>query len=116
MSIQANYAGGLQRPGPVPLTTTDMTAIVVASNRSNTVAGYSLANGSGSTVQVACYYYDGTTEFLVWIGEIPAYRTEIISDAPLQLFDGDEFRVQAAAGAAITVNPTVVFSHQNEAR
>lgn len=114
MSVSGNYIGGVARPFPARLTTTNATDIVVATDHSEIIASFSLANETGSAVVAACHYYDGTTDFLVFRRSVPANDTVIVSDIPLRLYSGDKFKVTAASANAITVTPINIRSHPNE--
>lgn len=114
MTISANYAGGIQRPMPVRLTTTSLTDIVTGVDNTATVGSWSLANETAGAVVTDCYYHDGTTDFLVFSRSVPANDTVIVSDVPLRLYSGDKFKVQAATGNAITVTPVIVTNYANE--
>jgi hypothetical protein len=115
MSVSGNYSGGIVRPIPVRLTTTNATDIVTATDSSDVISSFSLANETGSAVVVDCHYNNGSTDFLVFRRSVPATDTVIISDLPIRLYSGDKFKVTAATGNAITVTPFIVRSHPNEA-
>ena len=114
MSISGNYKGGISRPFPVRLTTTSATDIVTGYDSSQIIAGFSLANETGSPVVVACHYFDGATDFLVFRRSVPATDTVVVSDIPLRLHSGAKFKATAATGNAITVTPVVLENHPNE--
>lgn len=114
MSVSAFFNGGIETPLPIRLTTTSLTDIFTATDRSSTIASWSLANETGGGVLADCYYYDGTTNFLVFSRSVGANDTVIVTDIPLRLRDGNKFKVQAATGNAITVTPIVSRSHYNE--
>ena len=115
MSVSGNYSGGVARPIPVRLTSTSATDIVTATDRSDVVSSFSLANETGSAVVVALHYYDGATDFLIFRRSIPATDTVIVSDLPIRLYPGDKFKATAASANAITVTPILIRSHPNEA-
>tara|TARA_R110002110_G_scaffold37601_4_gene124036 strand:- start:770 stop:1156 length:387 start_codon:yes stop_codon:yes gene_type:complete len=114
VSVSGNFLGGVPRPLPIRLTTTNSTDIVTATGKDEILASFSLANETGSAVVVACHYYDGATDFLVFRRSVPGSDTVIVSDIPLRLYTGDKFKVTAAIGNAITVTPIIIRSHPNQ--
>jgi hypothetical protein len=114
VSVSGNYIGGVARPKPVRLTTTNQTDIVTANDSTEILAAFSLANETTTARLVTCHYYDGTTNFLVYSGEVPVSGTLTVSDIPLRLYSGDKFKATAAAANAITVTPIIIRSHPNE--
>lgn len=114
MSVSGFYYGGLQVPFPVLLSNTSTTELLTATDNSTTVSSVSIGNDSGSAVQVKLYYYDGATDFLVFIRSIPANDTVVLSNMPLALRNGNKLKAQASTGNVITITPIVTRSHPNE--
>lgn len=114
MSVNGNYSGGMPRPKPIRLTTTNQTDIVTGYDKGDVLAAFSLANETGLAVVVDCHYYDGTTNFLVFRRSVPATDTVIVSEIPIRFYSGDKFKVTASTGNAITVTPIIIRSHPNE--
>jgi hypothetical protein len=114
VSVAGNYAGGVPRPKPVRLTTTNQTDIVTGFDKGDILAAFSLANETTTARVVQCYYYDGATDFLIYSGEVPISGTLVVSDIPIRLYSGDKFKCTAAAANAITVTPIIIRSHPNE--
>lgn len=114
--MSVSFPGNVEAPVPVRLTTTSLTDIYTtqADDHSSTIAAWTLANETGSAVQVGCYFYNGTTDFLWFNRSVPANDTVLVIDVPMRLRGGNKFKVQAATGNAITVNPVVIRSHPNE--
>ena len=114
MSVSGNYAGGVETIKPVLLTTTNITDIVLGVDRSTIIASWALANSDGSNVQVSCYFNDGTTDYLVYKTQVSAHSTDIVSEIPIRLREGQKFRAEAASSNKITVTPVIIRSHVNE--
>lgn len=113
MSISVFTQGGLQRPSPVRLSDALLTDVFTAPDNAPTIVSWSLANETGSPVQVNCYYFNGTTDFLEWSGSVPANESVNVTGQPLPLMKGDKFKVQAATGNAITVSPKTTRVNPN---
>lgn len=114
MSVSGNYEGGVETPKPARLTTTSATDVVTGVDRFSVLASFSLANETGSSVIVSCYFNNGSTDFLVYRATVAGASTLIISELPLRLREGQKFKVQAATANAITVTPIMIRSHANE--
>lgn len=117
MTIQASYSGGLSRePNPTRLTTTGNTDIYTATDNTVTVAGFGIANETGSAVAISVFWYNltNTTSYLIWRGSIAADATEIVSDIPQRMRTGDKITATAATGNALTVNPKIIRQGRNE--
>jgi len=117
MSVSLIYEGGIQAAAPVRLTTTSATDIVTAPTADNTIiiSSFSLANETGSAVQMSVHYYDGTTDFLWFARSVPANDTIIVCEIPMRLRGGQKMKATAATGNAITVTPIVTRLHKNVA-
>jgi hypothetical protein len=106
MSVVANYIGSVQKPVySASLSGVASTVYTVpASNKSLTLASFSFANSGGSSEQCELYHYDGTTAWLVWIGNITNHSTEIVTDTPVRLRPGDEIRAVGDTGVTLKLN------------
>ncbi|MBW3099231.1 hypothetical protein [Pseudohoeflea coraliihabitans] len=113
MSISALFLGGLERPAPVVLSGTTTEDVYEAADDYSTIATVSIANQSGASATVECYFYDGSTDYTVWVGSIDDDVTQVLTYTPLRLLTGHKLRVKGASG--ITVTPFVTRHHPNEA-
>ena len=117
MSVSGNYQGGLVSPKPIKLTTNAKTDVVVAINNNETIASYTITNehssSHSSSIVVKCYFHDGATDHLVFIGDVASGKTVFVSDAPLRLLSGHKFKAEAATADKITITPTIISSFAN---
>ena len=106
MSVVANYIGSLQSPKySASLTgTTAAVYTVPSSNKGLTLASFSFANVSGGAVVCELYHFDGSTEWLVWVGSVTDDGTPVITDNPVRLRPGDEIRAKGAASVTLKLN------------
>lgn len=114
MSVSGNYFGGVQTPTPTRLTSTSATAVATGVDRFSVVSAWSLANETGSAVQVSLHFNDGATDFMIWRGSVAANGTTVVSDLPILLREGQSIKATAASANAITVTPIIIRSHANE--
>lgn len=114
MSVNGNYAGGLERPLPTRITTTSLADAYESDASGVVIASIALANETASPVDVELYYFDGATDFLVWRDEVLGSSSIQVKDIPLRLYPDDKVKIKAATANAITVTPIVIRNHPNE--
>jgi hypothetical protein len=106
MSVTGNYQGNVYPPIAQTLTGTTTTLIDAAMpNSSFTLASFAICNATGGAVTCELYWYNfaTTTEHLVWQKSVAANSTEIVSDRPLRLLEGDEIRAKGANNVRVTL-------------
>lgn len=106
MSVAGNYAGNVEIPVCQAIANT--TKIKVGDTMTDdtlTLASFAFCNDHHSAVVCKLYWYRAstTTESLVWQKSVASDTTEIVSDLPLRLRDGDEIRVVADSGMYVTL-------------
>lgn len=106
MSIAGNYAGNVEIP--VCQTIANTTKIKVGDTMTDdtlTLASFAFCNDNASAVVCQLYWYRAstTTEALVWQKSVATDTTEIVSDLPLRLREGDEIRVVANSSVYVTL-------------
>lgn len=108
MSVVANFIGSLQKPRYNASLTTGPTTVYTVSdgNKMETLGAFSFANKNGSAVDCELYHYDGTTAWLVWVGNVANKTTAIIESDPVRLRPGDEIR--AVANTGVTVKLSII--------
>lgn len=109
MSVHGNYGGGLENPVPVAITlAATKTDIVTANDNAATLASFGVSNNGGGATVVQVYFYDGTTDFLIWVKSVADDTTEIVSDLPIALRDGDKIKAEAVNADYVTITPVIV--------
>lgn len=105
MSILGTYAGNLQQPINVNLGSTTPTDIIVAEEDSNVVSSFAFANTTAGAVTCTLEWYSAKTAqyYVIWIGSVAAVTTNVQSDVPISLRDGDKIRATGASGVRITL-------------
>ena len=115
MSIHGNYSGGLEPPRPVRLTDTTKADIVTAADNSVFVGAIGCANESGSAVVIKLFYFDGTSDHVIFRRQIPADDTVVLSELPVRLAANEKLKAQLETGSInVTVTPIVQRSFPNE--
>lgn len=105
MSVLGTYAGNLQQPINVNLASTTPTDVIVAEEDSNVVASFAFANPTAGSVDCTLEWYSAKTAtyYVIWVGTVPAKTTNVQSDIPISLRDGDKIRATGASGVRITL-------------
>jgi hypothetical protein len=106
MSVTGNYTGNVYPPIAQTLVGSTTTLIDAAMpNSSFTLASFAICNATGGAVVTDLYWYNfaTTTEHMIWQKSVAANSTEIVSDFPLRLLQGDEIRVKGAANVRVTL-------------
>lgn len=106
MSVVANYIGTLDYPEFYTFSAVaKVDAYTVApTNKGLTLAAFSFANDTAGAVQCKLYHFDGTTEYLVWTGSVPANTTAIVESNPTRLRPGDIIRAVGAASVTLKLS------------
>lgn len=106
MSVTGNYTGNVQVP--ISQTLANTTKIIVGAAMADdtlTLASFSFCNDNAASVVMQLYWYDfaNTTEHLIWQKSVATDTTEIVSDLPLRLREGDEIRVVGNSSVYVTL-------------
>ncbi|MBY5484423.1 hypothetical protein E0H36_08515 [Rhizobium leguminosarum bv. viciae] len=104
MSVTLNYAGSVTQPDSVRLTDTAVTQIGDAAvNDTLTLSAFAIANDAAAAKTVALYWYDGSSQFLIWKKSIAQNDTAMVADLPIRLRKGNEIRVKGDADVWVTL-------------
>ncbi|MGO7087746.1 hypothetical protein AB9E14_06315 [Rhizobium leguminosarum] len=104
MSVTLNYPGGISQPDSIRLTDTAVTRIGDAAvNDSLTVSAFAIANDGAAAKTVTLYWYDGSTQFLIWKKSVAQNDTAMVADLPIRLRKGNEIRVKGDADVWVTL-------------
>jgi len=112
MTFRYQSRAGLEKPMPTRLTSVSVTAIAVGYDLTRTITKVGIANETGSAATLKLYYYDGTTNNLIWNGSIAANGYDEYT-GPLRLGSGDELRAEAGTANALTCNPIIALQTPN---
>ena len=113
--ISGNFSGALEAPIPAVLGTTNSDVVTCATGDAGLhVAGFTLANDSGSAVVCRVYYYraSDTTDYLFMVKSVGANDT-FEADTPIRLRPGDKIKAKAATGSVVTMTPANIRAVQN---
>lgn len=115
MSVNANYIGNLNSPVSQVLAgaTTVKIGSTIADN-AQTLSAWSFANPTGGAVVCSLFWFDGTTEWLIWTKSVATTDTTIESNIPLRLRSGNEIRAKGAASIAVTLIYNMNIPNQNQ--
>jgi hypothetical protein len=114
MSTQFNYFGGVERPDPTRLTTTNATEVFAATDKETQIASVIIANETASPVRIDLEYNDGSTDYLIFASTVAANGTTVFDEALFHLYNGDSIKATAGAANALTVTPVIVRSNSSE--
>ncbi|MGO6740473.1 hypothetical protein ACC732_28485 [Rhizobium ruizarguesonis] len=104
MSVTLNYPGGISQPDSIRLTDTAVTQIGDAAvNDSLTLSAFAIANDGAAAKTVTLYWYDGSTQFLIWKKSVAQNDTAMVADLPIRLRKGNEIRVKGDADVWVTL-------------
>jgi hypothetical protein len=104
MSVTLNYPGGVSQPVSVRLADTAVTQIGdTAVNDTLTLSAFAIANDAAAAKTVALYWYDGSSQFLIWKKSIAQNDTAMVADLPIRLRKGNEIRVKGDADVWVTL-------------
>lgn len=106
MSVQGNYAGNLEQPVNQALTGTSLTDIGDAAGKmAKALASVAIANPTGAGVDCSIYWYEAatTTDHLVWFKTVATKTTEILSDLPIRLKEGDKIKAIGDNNVRVTL-------------
>ncbi len=105
MTVQATYIGNVNQPVNVSLAGTSSTNIFTATDNTITVASWAFANTTAGAVTCSITWYSAqnATDYLIWVGSVPATTTAIVSDTPIRMRKGDIIKAVGAAGVRITL-------------
>lgn len=104
MSVNANYTGNIRKPECHALSGTSAETVGgVASDRTQTVAGWSIVNPTGGAVTCSLFWNDGTADHLIWSKSIPANDTQIESNLPIRLETGNSIKASGASGVLVNL-------------
>lgn len=106
MSVHGNYAGNLEQPVAQTLTDTSLTDIGDAAGKmAKVLASVAIANPTGSGVDCSIYWYEAatTTDHLIWFKTVATKTTDILSDLPVRLKEGDKIKAIGANTVRVTV-------------
>ncbi|MGR9312151.1 hypothetical protein ACU8MX_22370 [Rhizobium leguminosarum] len=104
MSVTLNYAGSVTQPDSIRLSDTAVTQIGDAAvNDTLTLSAFAIANDGAAAKTVTLYWYDGSTQFLIWKMSVAQNDTAIVADLPIRLRKGNEIRVKGDADVWVTL-------------
>ncbi|MFF0947465.1 hypothetical protein ACFYE9_07285 [Rhizobium leguminosarum] len=110
MSVTLNYPGGVSQPVSVRLTDTAVTLIGDAAvNDTLIVSAFAIANDAAAAKTVALYWYDGSSQLLIWKRSVAQNDTALVADLPIRLRKGNEIRVKGDADVWVTLIPSFNF-------
>ncbi len=111
MSVNANYTGNIRKPECHALIGATVEAVGdVATDRTQTLASWSVVNPTGGAVTCSLYWNDGAIDHLVWRKSVPANDTLIESNLPVRLDTGNSVKASGASG--ILVNLIYALAYQ----
>ncbi|MBB2840197.1 UNVERIFIED_ORG: hypothetical protein GGE64_003964 [Rhizobium etli] len=67
------------------------------------LSAFAIANAGAAAKAVALYWYDGSSQVLIWKRSIAQSDTAIVADLPIRLRKGNEIRVQGDADVWVTL-------------
>lgn len=109
MSVNGNYAGNLDPAYHIVLAGSSAETVFTASDSSNVAASWAFANTTGGAVTCKLIHTVGGTDFVVWQKSVPANDTEIESNLPIRLINGDIVKAVGASGVTVTVTMLAAF-------
>ncbi|MGN7959131.1 hypothetical protein [Agrobacterium radiobacter] len=99
MTVNANYTGNIRKPECHAFAGTSIEAVgAVATDRTQTVASWSFVNSTAGAITCSLYWNDGSTDHLMWRKSIAANSTEVESNLPVRLEDGNSIKAIGAVG------------------
>lgn len=106
MSVVANFIGTLDYPRFFAFSSTSKidAYTVDANNKSLTLGAFSFANDTAGAIQCKLYYWNGTTESLVWTGSVSANSTTIVESNPVRLRPSDVIRAIGASNVTLKMS------------
>lgn len=106
MSVQGNYSGNLQKLVTLNLGGTSLTDIGTAIPKQPlALASFIFANPTGGAVDCSLYWHQAVTatDYLIWMKTVASKDTQIISDMPVRLFEGDKIKAIGAANVRVSL-------------
>lgn len=106
MSVHGNYAGNPEQPVHKVLTGTSLTDIGdPAAKMVKVMASAAIANPTAGAVDCSLYWYEAATatDHLVWFKTVATKTTEIISDLPIRLKEGDKIKAIGANTVCVSL-------------
>lgn len=116
MSSNYNYAGVIQPPKTVALTTANKTDLTSITGKAlYKLVALTVANSDATNATtIELYWNDGTTDSLFWYDEVAAKKSIIITDFPIALAvglgAGNPAKLVGKAGAANRLTISVLLS------
>ena len=104
MSVVANFIGSLVKNKYQTFSSTSPTTAYTAESKIYSVGAFSFANDTAGAIQCKLYHNDGSTDYLVWTGSVPANSTTIVESNPVRLLDGDIIKAIANAGVTLKLS------------
>lgn len=104
MAFTMDYGGMIETPVCQHLTNTSKTVIgSTYANDASTLSAVAIANAAGAAKTVSVYWYNGSTESLIWRKSIAQNDSALLTDLPIRLRKGHEIRVAGDADVHVTL-------------
>ena len=106
MSVVANFIGSLELPAYLLLSGTSVQTVYTAENSTTTLAAFTLSNNTAGAITCSVFHNDGSSEWLIWTGSVPANSSVTVTDNPVRLLNTE--RIRASGNTNVTVKLSLI--------